>query len=146
MRPASPRIIAVVEEAIAASLVPVTMEEIFGASKARKICLVRWAVWKKLREEKLSLPVIGRLFERDHTTVLSGLRSLERRPVPAAPPPFVLPKPTRRKKVVAPVPKPVLPPPAIMAEAGTPIFIVVPKGAPRSHYAFPRTAEGLHGA
>ena len=44
-----------------------------GPARDRPICMVRWAVMATLRARGLSLPTIGRLLNRDHTTVISGL-------------------------------------------------------------------------
>jgi chromosomal replication initiation ATPase DnaA len=38
---------------------------------------VRWEVCEALRNAGMSLPLIGRIIKRNHTTVLHGLRALE---------------------------------------------------------------------
>lgn len=49
-------------------------DEIKGTSRARYICVARWALMTVLHEQGWSSPRIGRfLGNRDHTTVLNGL-------------------------------------------------------------------------
>lgn len=48
--------------------------EIHGRSRSKKIFSARVLVYKALREEGYSYPEIGKLMERDHTTVLRVLR------------------------------------------------------------------------
>lgn len=49
--------------------------EIVGKSRKQKICEVRFEIWSDLQLAGYSLPQIGRLFNKDHTTILSGIRS-----------------------------------------------------------------------
>jgi len=49
--------------------------EILGKSRKQKVCEVRFEIWNDLQQAGYSLPQIGRLFNKDHTTVLSGIRS-----------------------------------------------------------------------
>lgn len=44
-----------------------------GAGRTARVCEARRGAWLFLRDEKWSLPEIGRLFNRDHTTVLHAL-------------------------------------------------------------------------
>lgn len=63
-----------------AKLFDCTPEELYGRGKARRlswprkvaICLIR-------RELRLSYPAIGRIFNRDHTSILFAVRSADRR-------------------------------------------------------------------
>lgn len=57
----------------AAALSGLSIDVLRGRSRLRRICVVRWAVMLALRIKGLSLPAIGRLLNRDHSTVLSGL-------------------------------------------------------------------------
>lgn len=55
-------------------------EEITGRSLSRKITPIRQeAMWMVNRRAGLSLTETGRLFDRDHTTVLHGVRKVEER-------------------------------------------------------------------
>ncbi len=49
----------------------VSVEEIVGPSRAARVCVARACAMAVVREATdLSLPAIGRLFDRDHTTVM----------------------------------------------------------------------------
>lgn len=61
----------IIERAAEVSGYPVAV--LRGPARDRSICMVRWAVMATLRARGLSLPTIGRLLNRDHTTVISGL-------------------------------------------------------------------------
>jgi chromosomal replication initiator protein len=53
----------------------VTVEQLRGAQRDRETARTRWAAMIVLREGGMSTPQIGRTFgDRDHTTVLHGLR------------------------------------------------------------------------
>jgi len=54
-----------------------TKADIIGTSKPRPLCMVRWAIMDALRAKGLSLPSIGRILHRHHTTVLEGLRQAD---------------------------------------------------------------------
>lgn len=54
-----------------------SVEEITGPCRARPLAWIRFAIMEQMRAKGLSLPTIGRLIHRDHTTVLSGLRQAE---------------------------------------------------------------------
>lgn len=51
-----------------------TAADLIGPSKVRSVCIVRWRAMKALRDKGRSLSSIGRILNRDHTTVLHGLR------------------------------------------------------------------------
>lgn len=51
-----------------------TKADLTGPSKRPAICRARWEAMRRLRAKPLSLPSIGRLLNRHHTTVLDGLR------------------------------------------------------------------------
>lgn len=58
----------------------VTIAQIKGPARHRGIVRIRQLLmWRLYRETRLSLPQIGKLLNRDHTTVLSGVRSHEGR-------------------------------------------------------------------
>lgn len=61
-----------VEEA--AAFYGVTFDQILGKAGNRKVCIARASVMWRLRKDGLSLPRIGRLMQRHHTTVMSCLR------------------------------------------------------------------------
>jgi chromosomal replication initiation ATPase DnaA len=57
----------------------VTVEDIDGHSRVRRIAIPRFLVYEALRELGFSYPQIGaRVGGRDHTTVMAGLRALAR--------------------------------------------------------------------
>ena len=66
----------IIERAAEVSGYPVSV--LRGPARDRPICMVRWAVMANLRARGLSLPTIGRLLNRDHTTVISGLERADR--------------------------------------------------------------------
>ena len=51
--------------------------EITGRCRVRHLSWVRLAVIAEMRAKGLSLPSIGRLLRRHHTTILFGLRQVE---------------------------------------------------------------------
>ena len=51
-----------------------TVDDLVGPSRVRTICIPRWRAMRELRERGLSLSRIGQLLNRDHTTVMHGLR------------------------------------------------------------------------
>ncbi|MBI1682359.1 helix-turn-helix domain-containing protein [Caulobacter hibisci] len=58
----------------------VSVEELRGPKRQRRISLARQhAMWLMNGLPHLSLPMIGRFLNRDHTTVLFGIRAHERR-------------------------------------------------------------------
>jgi len=60
------------EEATAAGI---TVDELLSRRMASKFVNARHkAIWRAAQETNYSLPRLGRLFHRDHTTILSALR------------------------------------------------------------------------
>jgi chromosomal replication initiation ATPase DnaA len=54
--------------------------DFFGTNRLRKVAWARQDCMRMLRDEtNLSLPDIGRIFGRDHTTVLHGISASEKR-------------------------------------------------------------------
>lgn len=66
----------IIERAAAISGYPVSV--LRGPARDRPIYTVRWAVMAILRARGLSLATIGRLLNRDHTTIISGLERADR--------------------------------------------------------------------
>lgn len=56
----------------------VAVEEVMGRSRFKRVCTARKEAYAMLREERLSYPAIGRMFGRDHTTVVDGVQRYER--------------------------------------------------------------------
>lgn len=57
-----------------AKLHDVTPDDITGPSKLPEHCQARFHVMRELRAKGWSTPRIGRLLNRDHTTIVYGLR------------------------------------------------------------------------
>jgi hypothetical protein len=59
----------------------ITFEEIVGHAKVRPLVIARCHIWYTitLRRPDISLAGIGRAFNRDHTTVLHGIRQHKKR-------------------------------------------------------------------
>lgn len=58
----------------------VTVDEIDGIRRAAHIVAARQeAMWRAKNETNLSFPSLGKLFDRDHTTVMWGIRQHEAR-------------------------------------------------------------------
>jgi len=58
----------------------ISVKELKSPSRYRNIAWPRQeAMWRLKRETTLSLPAIGRLLNRDHTTVLHGVLAHQRR-------------------------------------------------------------------
>lgn len=55
----------------------VSIDEMKGRSRNKHTVSARQLCYWQGRKAGLSLPEIGRFFNRDHTTVLSGIRKLE---------------------------------------------------------------------
>ena len=51
--------------------------DLIGPSRLRTVCIVRWRAMRELREKGRSFASIGRTFNRDHSSVIAGLRRLE---------------------------------------------------------------------
>lgn len=57
-----------------------TMEQMVGAQTARFVSKPRHeAMWLAHRNTKASLPIIGRAFNRDHTSVMHAIKRHEQR-------------------------------------------------------------------
>ncbi len=58
----------------------INMNDFLSPRRQKSVCLPRQiAMWLSKQATKLSLPQIGRKFDgRDHTTILSGIRRIER--------------------------------------------------------------------
>lgn len=69
------RIRAIVEE-LAKTEEGVKAAEVFGPSRRHPVCRVRWRAMAVIRAEfpSFTFERIGRIFGRDHTTVIHGLR------------------------------------------------------------------------
>lgn len=52
----------------------VPISQIMSASREQVTCRARFACYCALRDRGLSLPQIARFFNRDHTTVLYGIK------------------------------------------------------------------------
>lgn len=63
----------------ASNLTGVPFEALAGPRRHKSLVRARWQGYKVFRDAGLSLPEIGRCFGgRDHTTILHGLRELEK--------------------------------------------------------------------
>jgi chromosomal replication initiation ATPase DnaA len=60
---------------IAAANHGTTLASVFGESRQRPDVKARWEMWRRMRADGLSLSQIARATNRDHTTVLHGLRA-----------------------------------------------------------------------
>lgn len=59
----------------------VGVRDVFSDFRERKVTRARWAAMYVLRHEKgYSFPEIGRVMNRDHTTVIHGVRRVEADP------------------------------------------------------------------
>lgn len=54
-----------------------TAADLIGPSRVRPVCIVRWRAMKALRDRGRSYSSIARTFNRDHTSVIAGIRRLE---------------------------------------------------------------------
>lgn len=69
------RLFAIVQDACDECDVPV--DDVLGERRLASLCATRHLVWFYLyRETRLSYPEIGRIFEVDHTTVLSAVHRI----------------------------------------------------------------------
>lgn len=57
----------------------IPMADLLGPSRKAKLCRIREAVYLTARKRGYSLPQIGRVFHRDHTSILQGIRNIEQR-------------------------------------------------------------------
>ena len=56
----------------------VKRSEIMGGSRVRHIVSARHlAMWRARNETDMSLPAIGRVFRRDHTSILHAIRRMD---------------------------------------------------------------------
>lgn len=63
-----------------AAIYKVTPEDILGTSRKEYLTDARWVFMKALRAKgRLSFPVIGKIVNRDHTTVLHACREFQHR-------------------------------------------------------------------
>jgi len=56
-----------------------TLEELLGPRRNRTLAKARHVAMLLARQQGLSYPELGRAFRRDHSTVISGVRSVRRR-------------------------------------------------------------------
>lgn len=54
-----------------------TPQQILGHNRRRDIVRARWEAWKAARDQGWTLSKIASEFNRDHTTILHGLRALD---------------------------------------------------------------------
>lgn len=58
----------------------VTREEVCGRGRTKNVALARQELWARLRRHPgMSYEEIGRLFDRNRTTIMAGIRAYERR-------------------------------------------------------------------
>jgi len=62
---------------IVAKVFGYSLTELRGPCREQRLAQVRWIAAAALRDRNLSLPRIGRVLNRHHTTILHGLRELE---------------------------------------------------------------------
>lgn len=85
LQPLPPRIRQIVLEEVAAGELLVgpqhsNLDKVFSVHTSKFTARVRAAIWWRIREEieingrQASFPWIGRLFDRDHTSVISGVK------------------------------------------------------------------------
>lgn len=55
----------------------VSLADMKGARRFRRLVAARWKAWALLRDRGWSLTQIGDLFNRDHTTVMYALAKVE---------------------------------------------------------------------
>jgi chromosomal replication initiation ATPase DnaA len=66
----------------------VTRDEVCGRARTRAVAHARHELWWRLRhhpEISFSFEEIGRLFQRNHATVIHGVRAHQRRPARGGP-------------------------------------------------------------
>ena len=57
----------------------VTVDILRGPSRLKNDCHARQDAWLEIYHEGYSMPRIGRFFNRDHTTVLHGIKAAKAR-------------------------------------------------------------------
>jgi chromosomal replication initiation ATPase DnaA len=60
----------------AAQELGVEQAAVMGRSRLPVLCQARWRVMKRLRADGFTVKQIGRWLDRDHTTVLYGLKAV----------------------------------------------------------------------
>lgn len=50
--------------------------ELMGSDRSRRLVRPRWHAYSALREAGFSYPVIGKIMNRDHSTVMHGVRMM----------------------------------------------------------------------
>lgn len=63
----------------------VTLAELWGRSRTPRVSRARQALWSRLEGHGLSRSEIGRAFNRDHTTIISGIAAADKRALSAGP-------------------------------------------------------------
>ena len=56
----------------------IPIADLRGPTRTRHICWTRYAIMEAMRRRGMSTPAIGRLFHRDHSTIVSALRQAEK--------------------------------------------------------------------
>lgn len=57
-----------------------SLDELTGKDRTRRVAWARQDCWREIyANTRMSLPEIGRMFGRDHTTVMFGIRRSEQR-------------------------------------------------------------------
>jgi hypothetical protein len=57
----------------------ISFDDLMGTTRTAKVCRVRHRLFYEFNSEGMSLPEIGRFFNRDHTTVLHGVNAEKER-------------------------------------------------------------------
>lgn len=63
----------------AAEVADVDLQDLLGPSRLARLCRIREAVYGAARDRGYSTTQTARVFRRDHSTIVSGLRNLDRR-------------------------------------------------------------------
>ena len=63
----------------AAAAAGVRFEDLIGPSRRADLCRIREVVYGSARRHGYSTTQTARVFRRDHTTIINGLRNLDRR-------------------------------------------------------------------
>lgn len=75
--PQGPRAVRVIQ-ARAAARYGITIDELLGPGREQHVAAARKEAMQDSRRLGLSYPVIGKLFNRDHTTVMAAVRGKRR--------------------------------------------------------------------
>lgn len=73
--PSRARYLAYLAEEIAGT--NLKLEDVASVSRKKKHTRPRFRAWRRLRADGFSLPGIGKIAQRDHSSILSGLRRLK---------------------------------------------------------------------